>query len=252
MHLSDHFKRIMLPGYILSLLAIYVLITDFSWIYILYTFLGFYVIGIFGSSIGFHRFLAHQSFKTSRFWEVLMIIFGSLSGQGSAIFWVGLHKHHHRVSDTSADLHSPTNGIFTSFIGWQFKPVEQIPAMANRNMYTDGLIKVIHRHYYKFYWMSGLAMYLVDPYFGLFFFTLGGFFLFGMIENLGNVIFHHPAVGYRNYDLSDNSRNVWWNSIITLGGGWHNNHHKWPGKYRFGEKWWEIDLSAKFIELIKK
>ena len=91
MNLSDHFKRIVLPGYILSMLAIYILITNFTWIYVLYTVLGFYVIGIFGSSIGFHRYLAHQSFKTSRFWEVLMILCGSLSGQGSSLFWVGLH-----------------------------------------------------------------------------------------------------------------------------------------------------------------
>lgn len=252
MNLSDHFKRIVLPGYILSMLAIYILITNFTWIYVLYTVLGFYVIGIFGSSIGFHRYLAHQSFKTSRFWEVLMILCGSLSGQGSSLFWVGLHKHHHRVSDTIADSHSPVHGIFMSFIGWQIKPIEKVPTVANRIMYTDRLIKLIHRHYYKFYWLSGLLIYLIDPYFGLFFFTLGGYFLFGLISNVGNVVNHHPAIGYRNYELPDNSRNVWWNALITLGGGWHNNHHMHPGKYRFGEKWWEIDLSAGFIELIKK
>jgi stearoyl-CoA desaturase (delta-9 desaturase) len=252
MHLSEHFKKIVLPSYLLSIIAVYVLLAHFSWAYVIYSILGFYVIGIFGSSIGFHRYLAHQSFKTSRFWEVVMILLGSLSGQGSSIFWVSLHKHHHKFSDTDKDVHSPSRGIFNSFIGWQFFPLQSVITPANRFMYADPLIKFIHRNYYKFYWGVALALYLLNPYFALFFFTFGGFFLFGMIENLGNVIFHHDAIGYKNYDLHDNSRNVWWNSILTFGGGWHNNHHRWPGNYKFGEKWWEIDLSAKIIEMIKK
>jgi fatty-acid desaturase len=249
---SEHFLKIILPNWILGSVAIYFLVFHFSWLFVLYSVLGFYVLGIFGASIGFHRYLTHQSFKTSKFFDWLMIICGSLTGQGSPIFWVALHKFHHKNSDAESDIHSPNRGFWNSVILWQIKKVQPIQAMANRKMYTHPLIKFIHRNYYKFYWLSVLAVYIINPMFGLFFMSFGGWFLIAMFENLGNYALHSKFFGYRNYDLPDSSRNVPLNAYITLGGGWHNNHHRWPGNYRFGEKWWEFDVSARIIELIKK
>lgn len=249
---SEHFRKIILPNWLLALVAIYFLIFHFSWLFVLYTALGFYILGIFGASIGFHRYLTHQSFKTSKFFDWLMIICGSLTGQGSPIFWVALHKFHHKHSDEEVDIHSPRRGFWNAFILWQIRPIQPISSMANRSMYVHPLIKFIHRNYYKLYWGTVALIYLINPFFGLFFMSFGGFFVLGMFENLGNVVFHDNRFGYRNYDLPDNSRNVAWNAYITLGGGWHNNHHRWPGRYRFGEKWWEFDVSARIIELIKK
>lgn len=252
MKINTHFLKIILPNWILASVAAYILLTNFSWLYVLYSVLGFYIIGMIGGSIGFHRYLSHQSFKTSRFWESVLIILGSMTGQGSPIFWVGLHKFHHKHPDTKLDVHSPSNGIINAFILWQIKPVETIPSLANRSMYVDPLIKFIHRNYYKCYWGAVLIVYAIDPMFGLFFVSAGGWFLFNLVENTGNVISHHPKLGYRNYDLSDNSNNNILFAYLTLGGGWHNNHHRWPGNYQFGEKWWELDISAKLIRLIKK
>ena len=249
---SEHFYKIILPNWILAIIAIYVLIASFQWIYILYAALGFYILGIFGASIGFHRYLAHRSFTTSKFFDWAMILCGSLTGQGSPIFWVGLHKFHHKNSDKENDIHSPKRGFLNAFILWQIKNTKLVLPMANREMYTHSLIKFIHRNYYKFYWLSTIAVYLVNPYFGLFFMSFGGFFVISMFENMGNIIFHSPNFGYRNYDLPDDSRNVAWNAYLTLGGGWHNNHHRWPSRYRFGEKWWEFDVSARIIEIIRK
>jgi fatty-acid desaturase len=49
--------------------------------------------------------------------------------------------------------------------------------------------------------------------------------------------------GYRNYNTTDRSRNNWLVAILTLGKGWHNNHHANPRSPRHGRKWWEIDLT---------
>jgi len=253
MQLNSHFFKILLPNFLLTAVSFYVLFTDFQWLFLLYAFLGFYILGIFGAAIGYHRYISHSSFQVNNFWKNAFIICGALTGQGSPIFWAGLHHHHHRFSDTKQDVHSPVNGFFNAFIGWQiFKPIETVPGVAPRWLYKNSLVKLIHRHYHKFYWGSVSVAYLIDIYFGLFFMTLGGWFLINLIEDLGNVYFHHPTKGYQNYNTPDNSKNVHWLAYITLGAGYHNNHHKWPGKYRFGEKVNEPDIAAWFIEKIKK
>lgn len=249
--MSTHFYKIIIPNWILSLVAIALLITNFQWLFVLYAVLGYYLIGILGASIGFHRYISHSSFKTNLFWKYYFIIAGSLTGQGSPIFWAGLHIFHHKISDTDQDIHSPKKGLLNAFIGWQIKSSEGIPSIAPRWLYTDKIVRFIHKNYYKFYWTIIAVSYLIDIYFGLFFMTLGGWFLITNTENLGNVVLHNKNLGYRNYELNDNSRNVHWYSWFTLGAGYHNNHHKWPGSYQFGLKNNEYDLGARFIDLIK-
>ena len=49
--------------------------------------------------------------------------------------------------------------------------------------------------------------------------------------------------GSRRYATRDDSRNNAWLALITLGEGWHNNHHYFPAAARQGFFWWELDLS---------
>jgi stearoyl-CoA desaturase (delta-9 desaturase) len=51
------------------------------------------------------------------------------------------------------------------------------------------------------------------------------------------------VVGKRRYETTDDSRNNWLLALLTLGEGWHNNHHYYPGSTRQGFYWWEVDLS---------
>ena len=32
-------------------------------------------------------------------------------------------------------------------------------------------------------------------------------------------------------------------ALLTLGEGWHNNHHRYAGSARQGFYWWELDLT---------
>jgi stearoyl-CoA desaturase (delta-9 desaturase) len=57
--------------------------------------------------------------------------------------------------------------------------------------------------------------------------------------------------GYRNFETKEESKNTWWLAILTFGEGWHNNHHAKPGRWNFSHKWWEIDMSAWVIRLLK-
>jgi stearoyl-CoA desaturase (delta-9 desaturase) len=56
-----------------------------------------------------------------------------------------------------------------------------------------------------------------------------------MINSMAHVI------GKQRYVTGDDSRNNWWLALITLGEGWHNNHHHYMSSTRQGFRWWEID-----------
>lgn len=66
-----------------------------------------------------------------------------------------------------------------------------------------------------------------------------------------NVVCHIPKLGYKNFDMADDSVNVWWVAIFTNGEGWHNNHHAHPGSARSGLRPHEIDVSWMTIRLMK-
>ena len=53
--------------------------------------------------------------------------------------------------------------------------------------------------------------------------------------------------GYRNYETTDRSRNLWWVAVLAYGEGWHNNHHAFPRLARAGHRWYEFD--ATFIAI---
>ena len=78
-------------------------------------------------TIGYHRLLCHRSFRLPQWLERFFATCGALSCQHGPIDWVGLHRHHHKFSDTDADHHNSHRGFWWSHMGWMF---EEIPAMA--------------------------------------------------------------------------------------------------------------------------
>lgn len=252
--MNGHFYRIILPQSVLSITAIVYLFIDFNWLYIFYVALGMYGPGIVGNTIGFHRYLTHQSFEVNKFWHYCFIVLGSLTGQGSVIFWTALHLHHHRTSDTDLDVHSPIKGFWHSFILWQIK--NNFHGMkgliAPKKLYRDPIIKFLHYHYYKIYWGVGILILVIDIKFFLYFFCLGAFFTMALLDNISNFLLHFDKIGYVNFETKDRSRNIPFIAYVTLGAGWHNNHHHDPKNYKFGVKKYEIDIGARLINLIKK
>ena len=58
--------------------------------------------------------------------------------------------------------------------------------------------------------------------------------------------------GYSNYDIDDHSRNNWLVALLTVGEGWHNNHHYDPASASNQHRWWELDLTYYEIKLLEK
>ena len=59
------------------------------------------------------------------------------------------------------------------------------------------------------------------------------------------------SLGSRRYATDDLSTNNPVVALATFGEGWHNNHHRWPGRAFLGERLWEIDISWYGIKLMR-
>jgi stearoyl-CoA desaturase (delta-9 desaturase) len=57
--------------------------------------------------------------------------------------------------------------------------------------------------------------------------------------------------GSRRYETSDASRNNALLAILTLGEGWHNNHHFYMSSARQGFFWWETDVSFYTLKILE-
>jgi stearoyl-CoA desaturase (delta-9 desaturase) len=58
--------------------------------------------------------------------------------------------------------------------------------------------------------------------------------------------------GYRNYETDEDSRNNWFVALLTVGEGWHNNHHEDPSSASVQHRWWEVDISYYEIKLLER
>lgn len=226
--------------HIIALLALFQ--AEYSWWWVALA-LGSYFVRMFAITAGFHRYFAHKTFKTNRVFQFILGFLGTASIQRGPIWWAAVHRHHHRHSDTKADVHSPvTKSFYQSHIGWVFdrayKTVD-LPAMKDLTRFPELV------------WLD--RYYLLPPMiYAAFFYLILGWqgVVWGML--VSTVFLWHGTFfvnslthvfGRRRFATKDHSRNNWFVALLTLGEGWHNNHHFYPGSVRQGFKWWEYDVS---------
>ena len=229
----------------------------------------FYAIQMFGITIGFHRYLAHKSFKTSPLFEGVLMIAGSMALEGPLMFWVSTHRRHHRYSDEEGDPHSPNlsgtgvtgklKGLWYAHIPWMLSDQE-----SRATVFAPDVLRNRRLYYYnRTYPAWALASLLMPAVIG---FAVGGTvaaafsgFIFG---GLARVFVANQAawcvgsishmIGSRPFVTKDDSANNWPVAIFTFGEGLQNNHHAFPGAYRHSMRWWEPDLSGWVIALLAK
>jgi stearoyl-CoA desaturase (delta-9 desaturase) len=201
-----------------------------------------YLINMVGITVGFHRYFSHRSYKTSRRFQLVLACLGCTALQHGPLWWTARHRHHHRYSDTPADVHSPIEGgWWWSHVGWLFGPeiIEGGPAaVADLSRFPE--LRWLDRHHWLPAVLLAVLCFLTGGWSGL----IVGFFF-------GNVLSHHATFlvnsachlwGHRRYPTSDASRNNALVALLTLGEGWHNNHHHYQSSANQGFFWWEIDL----------
>lgn len=247
----------------MHLACVSLFVVGFSWVALLACVL-MYWFRMFGITAGYHRYFSHRSFKTSRVFQFLLALLGASAAQRGPLWWVAHHRNHHTHSDTEDDVHSPVaQGIWWSHFGWlTSKKHVQVSYNRLRDLTKYPELLLLDRKPYLVPAITACSMYCIGFYLegafpelktdGLQMLTWG-FFLSTVLLYHGTFSINSLAhvVGTRRFDTKDNSRNSFFLALVTLGEGWHNNHHRYPSSERQGFYWWEIDITHYVLKALE-
>jgi stearoyl-CoA desaturase (Delta-9 desaturase) len=234
-------------------------------------FLIMYVITGLGVTVGFHRHLTHRSFKAKRWVRGGLAIMGSMAIEGPVTAWVADHRKHHAFSDKEGDPHSPHvghggglrgafAGLFHAHVGWLFIHTHRgAKARYAPDLQKDPLIRWVDKTFLLWV-LAGLVLSFALGY------AIGGTLtaaLTGLLWGGGvrMLVVHHVTYsinslchffGERRYPTGDESRNLLWLALPTLGESWHNNHHAFPTSAAHGLRRRDVDPSAGVIWGLEK
>jgi stearoyl-CoA desaturase (Delta-9 desaturase) len=200
-----------------------------------------YVLRIFAIGAGYHRYFAHRAYKTSRVAQLLLAFLAQTSAQRGVLWWAAKHRRHHRHSDTELDVHSPRqHGFLYAHLGWIFTPRHEVTdydGIADFARYPE--LVWLDRHPYLPACLLGALVWLIAGWPGLVVGFCWSTVLLWHATFAINSVAH--VAGRRRYVTGDDSRNSWFLAILTMGEGWHNNHHAYQTSVRQGFRWWEYD-----------
>lgn len=225
----------------------FVLYTE-QWYLLVVSLCTYWIIGILGINIGYHRLLSHRSFQTYTPLERLFSIIGVLTTVGSPLAWVALHRQHHRKTEHPGDPHSPYRlGNVRAWFGiWD---VVKLDLKLVKDLRANSFQKLLHKHYLSMIFAYCVLLALINPLYVIFVYAIPACLCLHSTSAIIVIAHRH---GYKTYDLKqDQARNSWIANIITLGEGWHNNHHANPRAWSNWEKWWEVDIPSLIIRVIK-
>ncbi len=228
-----------------------------------------YAISGLGITVGYHRYLTHRGFKTSRPVRIALAIAGCLALQATPIQWVADHRRHHRFSDKPGDPHSPwrygegmralTKGFVYSHFGWLYDWETTDEKRYAPELVADPDMVFISRFYVVWVAISLLIAPLVGGLWGWSWNAALTAFIWGSLVRI--FVLHHVTfainsvchiTGRRPFKTRDRSQNVWWLAILSFGESWHNFHHAEPTSARHGVRALEVDLSAMLIKVMEK
>jgi stearoyl-CoA desaturase (delta-9 desaturase) len=212
--------------------------------------LGFYVVRMFFVTAGYHRYFSHRAFKTSRGFQLALAIGAQTAVQRGVLWWAATHRHHHKHADQPDDIHSARrDGFWWAHVGWSTSPTSDV---VDYDQIKD-LTK-----FPELVWLDRWKHLPAIAIFALMF-VVGGAHLAVWGGLVSTVLLWHGTftinslshlIGTRRYDTGDNSRNNWVLALITLGEGWHNNHHHYMTSANQGFRWWQIDPTFYGLRLL--
>jgi stearoyl-CoA desaturase (delta-9 desaturase) len=223
---------------------------------------GLFWLRMFAITAFYHRYFSHRAFRTSRAAQFVLAVVGASGVQRGPLWWAAHHRHHHARADRPDDRHSPRDGFFWSHIGW---------FLARENFATRMALVPDLARYPELRWLDRYDA-VVPAALALALFAAGTW-LEHAAPGLGTdawqlvvwgfcistvVLWHSTFTinslahrfGRRRYATRDDSRNNPWLALLTLGEGWHNNHHRYPAAARQGFYWWELDISWYVLKLL--
>lgn len=214
-----------------------------------------FTLRMFAITAFYHRYFSHRTYRTSRALQFLFAVFGATACQRGPLWWAAIHRKHHRFADSPADPHSAARGLFWSHMGWflsrrhfatdyrYVKDLARFPelvwidrfdvaatALFAFGVYVAGLILEI--------WVPDANTTALQV-------LVWGYFVSTLVLIHASLLINslNHTIGTRRYPTRCSSRNNLWLALLTLGEGWHNNHHHYPNAARQGFFWWELDVT---------
>ncbi len=211
-----------------------------------------YVVRMFAITGFYHRYFSHRAFTTNRAVQLVFACVGASAVQRGPLWWAAHHRKHHRHADTPRDVHSPVqHGFWWSHMGWITDSVNFPTDLHEvRDLARFGELRLLDRYDIAVPLLLAVALVMT----GGWSFLIWGFFVSTVVLFHATCLINSLAhtFGRRRYDTDDDSRNSLTLAIITLGEGWHNNHHRYPGSARQGFYWWEFDLTYYGLWLLSR
>jgi stearoyl-CoA desaturase (delta-9 desaturase) len=222
-----------------------------------------FVVRMFGITAGYHRYFAHRSYRTGRVLQLALAWLGASAAQLGPLWWAGHHRLHHRHTDTALDPHSPrVRGRWWAHMGWLLcRRHAETPLHCVRDLAAFPELRLLDRWHalaplsliLLLYAVGGACERLAPELHtsGLQLVTWGFF--------VSTVLLYHATFSVnslahtRDSDVSGStSRNLPWLAVVTLGDGWHANHHHHPASARHGLRAWEVDPCWAVLRLLER
>ncbi|MGM0562917.1 MAG: acyl-CoA desaturase [Pseudomonadota bacterium] len=221
-----------------------------------------YLVRMFAITAFYHRYFAHRTFKTSRPVQFVFALLGASATQRGPLWWAAHHRQHHGSADTEDDPHTPQKGLWWSHMGWflstghfradyrrvaDWARYPELRWLDRFDVFVPALLAVA---------LYGLGALLEQwkPHWGTspWQMVIWGYFISTVVLTHSTLTINSLAHrwGTRRFDTRDDSRNNAFLALITLGEGWHNNHHHYPASARQGFYWWQLDISYYLIRLL--
>ena len=233
---------------------------DLSWWVHGSLFVALYIFSGMGITFGYHRLLAHLSFKVR--WPVKMaaLLGGATAMQDSALSWCSDHRRHHKHTDDDDDPYNIQLGFLHAHVGWVvFRPIGgDVPLTNVNDLKNDSLVRWQHKWWGVIgivvgYGLPALIGWLAEGGVGM----AAGLLIGGAARQ---VMVHHMTffinslchtLGGQPYSNRCSAKDSWFMSLFTFGEGYHNFHHEFQHDYRNGVKPWQFDPTKWSIRLLE-
>jgi stearoyl-CoA desaturase (delta-9 desaturase) len=224
-----------------------------------------YLVRMFGITAFYHRYFSHRSFQVSRPVQLAGAVLGASAAQRGPLWWAAHHRRHHRATDRPGDPHSPKqDGFLAAHVLWMFAPANRGTDLAVvEDLARFPELRFLDRFHHLVPVATAAAVFLAGISLGVLWPGLhtSGLQLLVWGFCVSTVAIYHATfainsvahlAGTRRFETNDDSRNNWYLALATMGEGWHNNHHRFPGAARQGFSPWELDLTFVGLQLLSK
>jgi len=199
------------------------------------------VVVVVGGYAGWHRHFIHRSYETGRIRKFILLWLGAIQGIGKPLTICAIHRWHHAHSDTEEDIHSPTTlKWWQILLGFYKEP--KLHRRLISDLIQDKNIKFCQRHYFKVIVTLNVILFIIDPV------------LPGLIMGIVNLHAFYSTgiiINWLNH-LGGKPNNNILCAILTLGEGWHKNHHEDSTRYSNQVKWYHLDPTGWTIKYFLK